>query len=94
MFAKELFKLGCQHTGGKSGQHRALISGNWNESKENQRFRRAGAYIVGAGQAVANQHQAQHNADDRAAAEILEGGPADQGRQEGKGGIGEDLGEE
>ena len=93
VLAEPLFKLGGQDAGGEGGQHRALIARHRQETEESQGFGSAGAHIVGAGKAGVHQHQAQDDADHRAAAEVAEGGPADQSGQEGKGSVGEDLGE-
>ena len=93
MLAEPLLKLGGQDTGGEGGQHRALIARHRQETEEGEGFGGAGTHVVGAGETGTHQHQAQDDADDRASAEVAEGGPADQGGQEGKGSVGQNLGE-
>ena len=93
MLAQPFFKLGGDDTCGKCRENASLISCNADEAEELQRFRHAGSDVIGAGETGAYQHETQDNTDDRASAEVAEGGPAYKSRQEGERGVGQNLGE-
>ncbi len=91
MPTEPLFKFCSKNAGDKCREHGALIACHPDKAKENQRFCRAGTHVIGTGQRRIDQHQAKHNTNDRISAEITEGGPAYQRRQERERRIGQDL---
>lgn len=91
--AQLLFKAGADEGREDGGQDAALAAHHRDEAERHDGLHAAVGvgHRVGVGQDGGHQHQAQHQADDRRAAEHFEGGPADDRRQEGEGGLRQDV---